>query len=105
MVGRRVFDPGGQAVGKGGAGKTTIAAAAALRTAEMGYKTLAISTDAAHSLGDAFDMQVGNSPTKVRDKLWGREINVLGEIGANWRTVQNYITSVIRSRTGSRSGP
>ena len=48
--------------GKGGVGKTTIAAATALKAAKMGYKTLVISTDPAHSLGDSFDIVLGSSP-------------------------------------------
>jgi arsenite-transporting ATPase len=83
--------------GKGGVGKTTIAAATATRTAELGHKTLVISTDAAHSLGDSFDLQLGNTPTKVGDKLWAQEINILHEIGANWKTIQEYMASFFRS--------
>lgn len=83
--------------GKGGVGKTTIAAATATRTAEIGHKTLVISTDAAHSLGDSFDLQLGNTPTKVGDKLWAQEINILHEIGANWKTIQEYMASFFRS--------
>jgi len=63
--------------GKGGVGKTTIAAATATRTAELGHKTLVISTDAAHSLGDSLGLQLGNSPTKISDNLWAQEVNVL----------------------------
>ena len=84
--------------GKGGVGKTTIASATALRTAELGYKTLAVSTDASHSLGDAFDMEMGNAPVKVADNLWGQQVDVLDQIDANWRVIQDYISSVIKSR-------
>jgi arsenite-transporting ATPase len=83
--------------GKGGVGKTTIAAATATRAAELGHKTLVISTDAAHSLGDSFDLSLGNAPTKVSDKLWAQEINVLHEIEANWKTIQEYMASFFRS--------
>ncbi|NIP25153.1 MAG: TRC40/GET3/ArsA family transport-energizing ATPase [Phycisphaerae bacterium] len=84
--------------GKGGVGKTTIAAASAMRVAELGHKTLVVSTDAAHSLGDSFDVKLGNSPTKVADKLWAQEVNVLEEIAANWKTVQEYMASFFKSR-------
>lgn len=83
--------------GKGGVGKTTIAAATATRAADLGHKTLVISTDAAHSLGDSFDLKIGNSPIKITDKLWVQEINVLHEIEANWKTIQEYIASFFRS--------
>ena len=83
--------------GKGGVGKTTIAAATATHTAQLGYKTLVISTDAAHSLGDSLDMKLGNSPTKVSDNLWAQEINVLEEISANWETIQNYMSTFLKS--------
>ncbi len=58
--------------GKGGVGKTTIAAATALRTAELGYKTLVMSTDSAHSLGDSFDRGLGPEPTEIRPNLWAQ---------------------------------
>jgi len=83
--------------GKGGVGKTTIAAATATRTAAFGHRTLVISTDSAHSLGDSFDRQLGNSPTKIGDNLWGQEISVLEEIAENWKTIQEYMASFFRS--------
>jgi len=83
--------------GKGGVGKTTIAAATATLAAELDYKTLVISTDAAHSLGDSFDLKLGNCPTEITDNLWAQEINVLHEIQANWKTIQQYIASFFRS--------
>jgi len=83
--------------GKGGVGKTTIAAATATRTAELGYRTLVISTDAAHSLGDSLDRHLGNAVTEVSDNLWAQEINVLHEIEANWKTIQEYMASFFRS--------
>ena len=83
--------------GKGGVGKTTIAAATATRAADLGHNTLVISTDAAHSLGDSFDLKLGNSPTKITDRLWAQEINVLHEIEANWKTIQDYMASFFRS--------
>jgi len=83
--------------GKGGVGKTTIAAATAMRAAELGHKTLAISTDAAHSLGDSFDLALGNTPKKVSENLWAQEINVLEEISLHWQTIQDYMTAFFKS--------
>ncbi len=83
--------------GKGGVGKTTIAAATATRAAELGHRTLVISTDAAHSLGDSFDRQLGNSPTKITGNLWAQEISVLEEIAQNWKTIREYMASFFRS--------
>lgn len=83
--------------GKGGVGKTTVAAATALRAAELGYRTLAISTDPSHSLGDAFETALGNAPTRIREKLWGQEINVLEEIADHWKTVKDYIAALMKS--------
>ncbi|MBI4561850.1 MAG: ArsA family ATPase [Candidatus Rokubacteria bacterium] len=84
--------------GKGGVGKTTVAAATALRSAEMGHRTLAMSTDPAHSLADAFDRPLGPDPTPVRPNLWGQEINVLGEIEAYWGDVAHYLAALFASR-------
>lgn len=84
--------------GKGGVGKTTVAAATATRTAELGHKTLIISTDPAHNLADTFGIRLGNSPVKMGENIWGQEINVIEEIAVNWKTIQNYVASVIKSR-------
>ena len=80
--------------GKGGVGKTSIAAATALRTAELGYPTLVISTDAAHSLADCLDMEMGHEPTEIGDNLWGQEISVLHLMEENWLTIQKYVEEV-----------
>src|SRR5262245_39480113 len=61
--------------GKGGVGKTTIAAATAVRAAEAGLRTLVMSTDPAHSLGDSFEVPIGSDPTLIADKLWGQQID------------------------------
>ncbi|MDY6796331.1 MAG: ArsA family ATPase [Actinomycetota bacterium] len=80
--------------GKGGVGKTSIAAATALRIAEMGYSTLVISTDAAHSLADSLDMELEHHPVEIIENLWGQEINVLKEMEENWVVIQKYVEEV-----------
>ncbi len=80
--------------GKGGVGKTSIAAATALRTAQLGYNTLVISTDAAHSLADSLDVEIAHEPTEIVHNLWGQEINVLLEMEDTWVTIQNYVEEV-----------
>lgn len=77
--------------GKGGVGKTSVAAATALRAARLGYKTLAMSTDAAHSLGDSFDRPLGGEIVPIVDNLWGQEIDVFHETETHWGTLENYI--------------
>ena len=56
-------------LGKGGVGKTTVAAASALRSAQLGYRTLVVSTDIAHSLADSLDVTLGSEPTRVAENL------------------------------------
>ncbi|EFO81723.1 arsenite-activated ATPase ArsA [Oscillochloris trichoides DG-6] len=85
-------------LGKGGVGKTTTAAATAVRAAEMGYRTLVVSTDVAHSLADALDAPLGALPTKLTDKLWGQEINVLEEVREHWGQLRVYLSTLLRRR-------
>ena len=61
--------------GKGGVGKTTVAAASALELAREGFETLVVSTDPAHSLGDAFEQRLGPEPVAITDRLWGVEVD------------------------------
>ncbi len=84
--------------GKGGVGKTSVAAATGLRCAELGYKTLVLSTDPAHSLADSFDMELGHDPRLVRPNLWGAELDALIELESNWGAVKRYITEVLQAR-------
>jgi arsenite/tail-anchored protein-transporting ATPase len=84
--------------GKGGVGKTSVAAATGLRCAELGYKTLVLSTDPAHSLADSFDMEMGHEPIQVRPNLWGAELDALMELEGNWGAVKRYITQVLQAR-------
>jgi arsenite-transporting ATPase len=84
--------------GKGGVGKTSMAAATGLRCAELGYKTLVLSTDPAHSLADSFDQEMGHEPQQVRSHLWGAELDALKELEGNWGAVKRYISEVLQAR-------
>jgi arsenite/tail-anchored protein-transporting ATPase len=84
--------------GKGGVGKTSVAAATGLRCAELGHKTLVLSTDPAHSLADSFDIEMGHEPIQVRPNLWGAELDALMELEGNWGAVKRYITQVLQAR-------
>ena len=84
--------------GKGGVGKTSIAAATALKAADMGYKTLIMSTDPAHSLGDSLDVQLGPSPVKVAENLWGQEVSVFGDLNLNWDVVREHFAHLMEAR-------
>lgn len=84
--------------GKGGVGKTSVAAATGMRCAELGYRTLVLSTDPAHSLADSFDLELGHEPIAVRSNLWGSELDALMELESNWGAVKRYITQVLQAR-------
>ncbi|HED31580.1 MAG TPA: arsenic-transporting ATPase [Prosthecochloris aestuarii] len=81
--------------GKGGVGKTTIAAATALKASEMGYKTLVISTDPAHSLGDSFDIDLGSAPVQIAENLFGQEVSVYGDLNLNWEVVREHFAHLM----------
>src|SRR5581483_11518156 len=82
-------------VGKGGVGKTTMAAATAVRAAELGHRTLVV-TDLAHSLGDVFDLQLEAAPRELAPRLFAQEINVLEEIRASWGSVQEQFSDFLQ---------
>ena len=81
--------------GKGGVGKTSIAAATAVKAASMGYRTLVISTDPAHSLGDSFDLELGPSPVKITENLFGQEVSVYGDLTLNWEVVRAHFAHLM----------
>jgi arsenite-transporting ATPase len=81
--------------GKGGVGKTTVAAATAVRAARRGTRTLVMSTDPAHSLADAFDAEIGDDPTELGANLWGRQINAQARLEEGWREIQEYVLSLL----------
>lgn len=84
--------------GKGGVGKTSVSAATALRCADLGYRTLIMSTDPAHSLADSFAQPIGGEPTPLADNLFGLEIDPFREIEENWATVKDYLSTLFASQ-------
>src|SRR6266436_583400 len=89
--------------GKGGVGKTSIAAATGLRLAELGYRTLVMSIDPAHSLADSFDLDVGlfqlqtSDPFPIQDSLSIFELNIQKEVKRHWQQISSYVISVLRT--------
>ncbi len=89
--------------GKGGVGKTTLAAATGLRLAHLGRRTLVMSVDPAHSLADSFDLGVDlfssrtSVPYRVSDRLELQEVNIQAELGRHWAEVSAYLASVLRT--------
>jgi arsenite-transporting ATPase len=81
--------------GKGGVGKTTVAAATAVRAAATGKRTLVMSTDPAHSLGDSFEVEIGSYPTEIAENLWAQQIDAQDRLEDNWREIQDYMTQVM----------
>ncbi len=80
--------------GKGGVGKTSVAAATALLCAERGLRTMVLSTDIAHSLADAFEVPMGPEPREIVPNLWGQEPDVYYNIARYWHTIQTYVTQL-----------
>lgn len=81
--------------GKGGVGKTSIAAATALACAARGQRTLVLSTDAAHSLADSFDTVLGAEPKELSHNLWAQEIDVYHQMGEYYGVIQDYLNRVL----------
>ena len=84
--------------GKGGVGKTSLSAATAIRTAQLGHRTLVVSTDSAHSLGDALDREIGAEPTDVLPNLQAVEVDVNRELSSHWGTIHEYLTRFMAFR-------
>ncbi len=80
--------------GKGGVGKTTISAATALKAADLGYRTLVMSTDPAHSLADAFDTPLGDAPTEVVTNLDAEQIDSQQRLEESWGDVRDHLTEL-----------
>ena len=84
--------------GKGGVGKTSIAAATAVNLAFSGKKVLVMSTDQAHSLGDSLDMKLGFEPTKVFEGLEALEIDPVAESTKAWGNLRDYLKQIISGK-------
>lgn len=80
--------------GKGGVGKTSMSAATAVRCAQLGYRTVVVSTDPAHSLGDSFDVKIGSQLLQLAPNLWGQEIDLLTQMDQYWGRVQGYLNAL-----------
>jgi arsenite-transporting ATPase len=89
-------------LGKGGVGKTTVAAATAIRSAELGFKTLVASTDIAHSLADSLDTELGSKPVEVAPNLWAQEISVVADIYNYWDVLQDFVSKNVHAKGISR---
>ena len=84
--------------GKGGVGKTSVAAATARRCAADGARTLVLSTDPAHSLSDSLQAEVGAAPTAVADRLWAQQVHAQEELERHWSAVQDWLGGVLAER-------
>jgi arsenite-transporting ATPase len=82
--------------GKGGVGKTTTAAATALRCAALGHRTIVLSTDPAHSLADALAVDLGDQPVEVRDGLWGQQLDAQARMEDSWQEIQAWLLEVFQ---------
>ena len=89
--------------GKGGVGKTSLAAATGLQLSRIGYRTLVMSVDPAHSLADAFDLETDlfhgttGDPYRINERLAIHEVNIQKEIKRHWREISTYVISVLRT--------
>ena len=84
--------------GKGGVGKTTVAAAVALAGADRGRRCLLVSTDPAHSLGDIFEREVGAEPRQLESGLWGLEVDPDAEAGRHIAAVKAQMKALVHPR-------
>ena len=84
--------------GKGGVGKTSVAAATARRCAAAGLRTVVLSTDPAHSLSDSLEAELGGDPTPCGPGLWGQEVQAQEEMERNWEAVQDWLGELLAER-------
>ena len=84
--------------GKGGVGKTSLSAATAIRAAKLGRRTLVVSTDSAHSLGDALDRAIGPRADRAAAGLQAVEVDVNRELESHWGTIHQYLTTFMTFR-------
>ena len=81
--------------GKGGVGKTSVAAATARRCAADGLRTVIVSTDPAHSLSDSLEVELGGKPVACGDNLWGQEVQAQDEMERHWEAVQDWMGEML----------
>jgi arsenite/tail-anchored protein-transporting ATPase len=81
--------------GKGGVGKTTVAAATAVRSAAAGHRTLVMSTDPAHSLADSFDIPLTSRAQELAPNLWAEQIDAQERLESNWRDIQEFVVAFL----------
>jgi len=84
--------------GKGGVGKTSVAAATARRCAAAGLRTVVLSTDPAHSLADVLELPVGAEPTELSRNLWAQQVSAQDELERHWSAVQDWLGQVLVER-------
>jgi arsenite-transporting ATPase len=84
--------------GKGGVGKTSVAAATARRCAAAGLRTVVLSTDPAHSLSDSLEAELGPTPTQAGPNLFGQEVQAQEEMERHWDSVQAWLGSLLEER-------
>jgi arsenite-transporting ATPase len=84
--------------GKGGVGKTSVAASTARRCAAAGLRTIVLSTDPAHSLSDSLEAELGSRPTQVADNLWGQEVQAQEEMERHWDAVSGWLGELLAER-------
>jgi arsenite/tail-anchored protein-transporting ATPase len=89
--------------GKGGVGKTSVAAATGLKAAQLGKRTIILSLDVAHSLSDIFDLEKElldhnkGKPVKVSKNLWIQELDIQEEIEKNWGAIHKYVSTLFNT--------
>lgn len=84
--------------GKGGVGKTTVAAATALRCAQLGHRTILLSADPAHSLADSLEVPLGSEPKLVYPNFWAQEVDVYYSMEKHWGILQRYLRALLTWR-------
>ena len=84
--------------GKGGVGKTSVAAATARRCAAAGLRTVVMSTDPAHSRSDSLELQLGSEPTEVAPCLYGQEVQAQEELERHWEAVSDWLGGLLTDR-------
>lgn len=87
--------------GKGGVGKTSMAAATACKIAKNGKKVLVMSTDQAHSLGDSFDRKIDKKPTQLAENLYAMEIDTVYESEKSWGNLKDYFKQLLTMKGGN----